>query len=431
MENKTKRKKQKTNQTQKIVKRDFIRNKSFMVLFFILVVIVLFCLYRIALFVQNPTDTFSVEQGRIYQEERGIGYLIREETVVKGSNYKNGMERIKAEGLRVAKGDTIFRYYTNGEEGLIKKIEDLDKKIEEAMAKDSQILRYPSDIKALDKQIEDQILALRQVNNLQTIRETKKSINSNITKKAKIAGDYSPTGSYLKKLIEERSKYENQLNKGAERIKAPISGVVSYKVDGYEEVLTAEDFSKITIEFLEKLNLKTGQVVADSKEEAKIINNFECHIACVLESKQAKEAEVGDSVTLRLPNEVEVLSEIVYKTEEENKVLLIFKIHEQVRALLSYRKMTFNIIWWSNSGKKIPNTAIGKEQKGEKEVAYVTRTRGGYQDKIWIKIRRQNEKYAIVDNYTREELEELGFTDQEISNRKTLTLYDEILKNPT
>ena len=267
MENKTKRKKQKTNQTQKIVKRDFIRNKSFMVLFFILVVIVLFCLYRIALFVQNPTDTFSVEQGRIYQEERGIGYLIREETVVKGSNYKNGMERIKTEGLRVAKGDTIFRYYTNGEEGLIKKIEDLDKKIEEAMAKDSQILRYPSDIKALDKQIEDQILALRQVNNLQTIRETKKSINSNITKKAKIAGDYSPTGSYLKKLIEERSKYENQLNKGAERIKAPISGVVSYKVDGYEEVLTAEDFSKITIEFLEKLNLKTGQVVADSKEE--------------------------------------------------------------------------------------------------------------------------------------------------------------------
>ena len=37
------------------------------------------------------------------------------------------------------------------------------------------------------------------------------------------------------RLITERKGYEKQLNSGAEYVKSPISGVVSYKVDGLEE----------------------------------------------------------------------------------------------------------------------------------------------------------------------------------------------------
>ena len=53
------------------------------------------------------------------------------------------------------------------------------------------------------------------------------------------------------------------------------------------------------------------------------------------------------------------------------------------------------------------------------------------QDNILIKILKQNDKYSIVDNYTSEELKKLGYTSEEIKSRKTLTLYDEILKNAT
>ena len=336
------------------------------------------------------------------------------------------MEQIKSEGEKVAKDEAIFRYYSSGEDTLIKKIEDLDAKIEEAMAKEK--LDFPRDVKLLDKQIEDKIVSLEKVNDMQTIKETKREIANNITKKAKIAGELSPAGSYLKKLVDERSKYENQLNEGIEALKAPISGVVSYKVDGYEEVLTPNDFSNLSTSFLEDLNLKTGQVVADSKESAKIINNFECYIACSLNSEQAKTAEVGDSVKLRLPNDTEVTGKIVHISNEEENVLIVFEINRQVKALVGYRKISFDIVWWSDSGKKIPNDAINYEEKGENKVAYITRKRGNYQDKIWIKIKRQNDKYAIVENYTREELENLGYSNEEIKARSTLSLYDEILQ---
>lgn len=409
-----------------LLKRDFKTNKILFVVSFLVLVLIIFFIYKAVVFIQNPTDTFRVEQGKIYQEERGIGYIIREETVTKGSNYKNGMEQIKSEGEKVAKDEAIFRYYSSGEDTLIKKIEDLDAKIEEAMAKEK--LDFPRDVKLLDKQIEDKIVSLEKVNDMQTIKETKREIANNITKKAKIAGELSPAGSYLKKLVDERSKYENQLNEGIEALKAPISGVVSYKVDGYEEVLTPNDFSNLSTSFLEDLNLKTGQVVADSKESAKIINNFECYIACSLNSEQAKTAEVGDSVKLRLPNDTEVTGKIVHISNEEENVLIVFEINRQVKALVGYRKISFDIVWWSDSGKKIPNDAINYEEKGENKVAYITRKRGNYQDKIWIKIKRQNDKYAIVENYTREELENLGYSNEEIRARSTLSLYDEILQ---
>lgn len=404
-------------------------NKKMLIVGLVILCIIIYCAHLLVKFVQNPTDTFTVEQGKIYQEEQTLGYIIRNETVVKGSNYKNGMEQIKAEGERVAKGEAIFRYYTSGEESLIKKIADLDAKIDEAISKENNL--FPRDIKVLEKQIDDKIDSLYHVNSLQTISETKKEIVSNITKKAKIAGEYSPAGSYLKKLIDERSKYENQLNEGAEYLTAPVSGVVSYKVDGYEEILTTKDFSIFTKDFFENLKLKTGQVVADSKESGKIIDNFKCYIACTLTSNQAKNAKVGDTVSLRLPNGNEIESSIEYISVEEEDVLLIFKIEKSVQELTSYRKISFDIIWWSNSGKKIPNEAIGTEQKGENEVHYVVRTRAGYENKIWVKILRQNEKYAIVDNYTSTELKELGYSDEEIKGRKSLTLYDEILKKPT
>ena len=383
----------------------------------------------VAKLVSNPTKTFLVEQGQIYQEETATGYIIRDETVVKGNKYKNGMVQIKTEGEKVAKGEAIFRYYTNGESSLVKKIEELDKKINDAMEKEDKL--SSGDTKVLENQITDKIESCYTESDLQKIKENKKNINSCITKKAKIAGELSPAGSYLKKLVDERKKYENSLNSGAEYVTAPRSGVVSYKVDGLEAMLTTKDFGGITKDFLESLNVKIGQVVTSSEESGKIIDNYECYIAAILDSEYAKKAEVGQKVKVRLPSGNEISAEIEYINSQDGEdYVLVFKIEKNIDELIAYRKISFNIIWWSESGKKIPNTAIRYEEKGENKIAYVIRTRAGYQEKIWIKEKKSNGKYTIVSDYTSEELKNLGFTTDEIKSRKTISLYDEILTSP-
>ena len=102
---------------------------------------------------------------------------------------------------------------------------------------------FTSDIKILDNQIEDKLNELYKLNDIHKINEYKNDINTYITKKAKIAGELSPAGSYIKKLIDERSKFENELNSNSEYVTAPVSGIVSYRVDGLEDVLSTKDFS--------------------------------------------------------------------------------------------------------------------------------------------------------------------------------------------
>ena len=312
---------------------------------------------------------------------------------------------------------------------MVKKIEELDKKINEAMEKEDKL--SSGDTKVLENQIADKIESCYTESDLQKIKENKKDINSSITKKAKIAGELSPAGSYLKKLVDERKKYENSLNSGAEYVTAPRSGVVSYKVDGLEDMLTTKDFGGITKNFLESLNVKIGQVVTSSEESGKIIDNYECYIATILDSEYAKKAEVGQKVKVRLPSGNEISAEIEYINSQDGEdYVLVFKIEKNIDELIAYRKISLNIIWWSESGKKIPNTAIRYEEKGKNEIAYVIRTRAGYQEKIWIKEKKSNGKYTIVSDYTSEELKNLGLTTDEIKSRKTLSLYDEILTSP-
>ena len=412
-------------QEEKNIERKIKFNKK-IIIYIAIFLVMIYVIYTIYLLIKQPTDIFTLEEGTLYSQETDIGYVIRDEVVVQGENYKNGMEKIKSEGEKVAVNEAVFRYYTKNEDSLKEKIAELDSKIQEAMVSGTEL--PTSDMKSLETQIDQKLLEISSVNDTTKLEEYKKEINELITKKANIAGELSPQGSYLKELIEERKNYENELNSGAEYVNSSKSGVVSYKVDGLEEVLkpTEECFSSLTKEYLENLDLKTGKIVPTSEESGKIIDNTYCYIATISHSEEAKNAQVGDRVRVRLPSGLEVSAEITYILQENDENVLILKIEKGVEELISYRKISFDLIWWRETGLKVPNQAIVKEN----DLAYVVRNRAGYLNKLLVKVKREGTKYSIVEPYDTEELKELGFSNEEIISYKKISLYDEVILNP-
>lgn len=341
-----------------------------------------------------------------------------------GQNYKNGLIQIKTEGEKVAKGDAIFRYYSNNEEELQKQIEDLNIKLQEAL---NQVETHPSsDIKVLEKQIETKVENVQNINNLKQISEIKKEIETAVLKKAEIAGELSPAGSYIKKLINEKAALENKKNSGAEYVKATSSGVVSYRVDGLEQILKVGEFSNLSWESLENLNLKTGQVIASSNEQGKIVNNFKCDIVVLVDKEKTDEVKIGKTIKVRLSNAKEINAKVSYISEEENeKLLMVLEINNEIEYLINYRKITIDIIWWNETGWKIPDSAI-TEKDG---ISYVVRDRAGYLDEIPVKILKDNGTYSIVENYTTDDLRELGYDEEKLKAKKNISLYDELILN--
>ena len=170
-------------------------------------------------------------------------------------------------------------------------------------------------------------------------------------------------------------------------------------------------------EFLEDLNLQTGKIVATSDEAGKIIDNFCCYIATISSSNEAKQAKIGDKIKVRLSNNAEVPATITsIANETDDDILLILQVNEQIEELTNYRKISFDLIWWDETGLKVPNQAIVEEN----ELNYVVRNRAGYLSKILVKITEKGDKYSIVTAYTTDELKELGFTSEEINNYKIM-----------
>lgn len=410
-----------------IKKKLSFAQKKKIILYVGLTIILVYVLYTIYLLIRQPTNIFTIEEGKLYQEETDIGYVIRNEKVVKGENYKNGMEQIKSEGEKAAKEESIFRYYSKNESSLKQKIAELDEKIQDIMKNDTSL--FSSDMKLLENQIDEKVEAINKITDVTKLSEYKKEINNLVTKKAKIAGELSPKGSYLNQLIEQRKNHESQLNSGAEYVKAPMSGIVSYKVDGLEEVLTPNNFEALSKEYLENLNLKTGKIVATNEECGKVIDNFSCYIVTISSSEEAKQTQVGKKVKVRLANNAEVQAEITNIVKEDSgEILLILKVEKEIGELINYRKISFDLIWWDASGLKVPNQAI-VEVDG---LHYVVRNRAGYLSKILVNVKKQGENYSIVEPYERKDLKDLGLSEKDIEtykNRK-ISLYDEVLLYP-
>ena len=401
-------------------------NRIFIVAIFTIIIVALITNGRNIL--KKPIDVYVVANGSLYFEEPAEGYILRDESLLQGENYKNGMIRVISDGERVAKSDVVFRYYSDSEEAIMKQIDELDEEINTIINNSGDML-VSSDISSIDSQIEATIENMHNVNYLQQIQENKNKIEAYISKKAEIAGSLSPDDSYLKTLTQQRNDLEKQLENSSEKICAPLPGVASYRIDGLEDVLKTDNFDYLSSEFLSGLKLKIGASIPLSNEKGKVVNNFECYVAVPMTTEKARSTQVGDIATLRLSNADEVDAEIVYIKEEENSRILVFKIEEKVAELLEYRKISLDVVWWKYTGLKISNSCILEENINDNEVSYVEKEKAGYTEKILVKVLRQNDAYSIVRNYEEDELREIGFSDDEISDMNNIKLYDEIISH--
>ena len=368
----------------------------------ILAIIFCICLaiyfaYAVILLIIHPTEIYVITKGEIKEEEETVGYIIRNETVIKDEDNLNGIYAITTEGQKVAKDEVVFRYYKESEKETTENIKKIDYEIQEELEKD-KTSPSSADIKVIENQIEEKLIELNKLTNYQEMKKKIKYIGENTSDKN------------IKQLIKEREEYEKKLTNGALYKKSPASGTVSYRVDGLEEKLTPENLGEITDTFLEGLDLKTGQIISSSSDCGKIIDNFKYYIAITTNSELGNNAKVGDSVTLRLSGTEEEKADIVQINEGSGKKTIIFEVDRMSTTVINHRKIAVDIIWWEKAGFKVPNQA-----------------KSGIESKSYVKIQKQNENFSIISSYETKELQELGVSEEDIKNYKKIVNYDEIV----
>lgn len=453
-------------------KKKVIQNIALVVLSITIIVLIYFVISTIHLF-RKPVDTVMIKRGELINYEEVVGYIIRDEEIVDMSEYDGTIKSEVDDATRIAKASTIMTFVSKSEQQIIDKMAKLDEKIDKAIESKQTI--FTNDVKTLDSEIELNIYSnIKENSNLNSIKEYKKYINEKIEKKAKIVGELSPAGSELKALMEERTSYEKELNNSEKSLTAPKSGLVSYRIDNLENVLTPNSLSELTSKDLSNIKVGINQVIPVDTNHVKIINNFVCYIAVPMKSTEAYNAKLNDTVSLRFKNTADSLipATIEYISNEHDCVLLVFKLNTNIEELTKYRKIGLDVVWWSSVGLKINKdtifyTTIDISEQNEPEITSgdekivtaselpveeeaiineeaisgetenvvkqtekvtiptitVQKAYGTYD--VYVKILKETSDFVIVDNYKDSELIEMGIPEEQVSGRNTIKMYDE------
>ncbi|MBO5141706.1 MAG: hypothetical protein J6C46_01680 [Clostridia bacterium] len=401
------------------------------------IIAIIYIIFQCILLFKKPTNSVLVKNGRLTNYEEVIGYVIREEEVIDVSSFNGNRQIVISDANRVSKNSTIVSYVSNDDDNIKNKITELDTEIQQIM--ETQQTVYSADVKSIENDIQKEIYEILNVkNDIYEIVQLKKNITKNLEKKANIVGELSPTGSKLNSLIEERMDYEKKLNDSKKDLKSEKAGLISYRIDGYENILTPNSFSKLTVQDLEKIKIGVNQVVPIDEQKVKMINNFYSYLAIVTDSEESKNLKLNDSVKISFNGDFNNYDKatVEYISDEEDERLIILKTTNNIEMLTQYRKLSFDIIWWNYEGLKVPNNSIYEKQIVNPTTGEVYATlkavkleEANYQKEVWVKVEKFVEDFAIIENYEDDELISLGIPEDIVDERYEISMYDEVVLN--
>lgn len=399
------------------------------------IIVFLYVVFQCIMLLKKPTNSVLVKNGRLTNFEEVTGYVVREEEIIDTSAFVGKRQIVATDASRVAKNSTIVSYVKDDKNEIENRIAELDVEIQNIM--ETQQIVYSADVKNIENNIQKQIYNIINVNdNLYDIMQLKKEITTNLEKKASIVGELSPTGSKLNSLIEERMQNENKLNNSKQDLKSEKAGLISYRVDGYENVFTPASFSKLTKNDLENIKLGSNQVIPIHEEKVKIINNFYTYIVVPTKSEESKELKLNDIVKISFDGDLSSYEKatVEYIVDEADERIVVLKTTSEVEMLTQYRKINFDIIWWNYEGLKVPSNAIyDKEIKDDvtgqiyATIKTVQLEDASYEKEVWVKVEKRVDDFAIIENYEDDELINLGIPEDLVDNRYKISMYDEVI----
>lgn len=390
-------------------------------LLIIIIVIILKIIPELFKLIVEPAQIYPVNIGELALEEEAQLLILRDEKIL--SDGKNVLEKEKKEAEKVAKGEVVAKL-KNIDQKQEKQIEELTSKIEKKLAEQEINLNSSENI-LLNNRIENILEQVNSLNSQNRINEVTKQIEEQLLEKAKISGEFSKKGSELKKLIDEKQKIEKSITQKANAVKTPVSGLISYNVDGYESKLKTDNFDYLTRELIDNVEIKSGTKINSNDKNVKVIDSFKTYLVTVLKSENSKKQEVGNEIEIQIGNTEKQKAKIEYiKDIDKNSRIFVFKVDKNSEFLTQYRKIGANIIWWSESGIKVSNKAI-INYEGQN---YVVKQKARFQEIVPIKIIKATAEYSLVESYTTRELYEKYKI--ELEDVPILQMFDEIIVNP-
>lgn len=298
-----------------------------------------------------------------YQVEEGMdlsGYVVRREQVL--ADEASGLLRLqRSEGEKVSAGGTVALVYADQASlDRQREIDELSGRIEQLQFAQEASLGSEVSLK-LDAQIMRSLLDYRAelaAGRLDNAEEHETELKSLVLKRDYTYSDTEDLSGQIAELQSQLKELKAQAASSVRAVKAPVSGVYSAVVDGYETVLTPGLLADMTPS---QLNAVQADETLTS-QTGKLILGDSWYYAVTMSAGQAKALrDSGGTMTLRFAKGVEqdqTVTLYAVGPEEQGRVVVTFRGEYNMAQVTLLRRQSAQLIWRTVAGIRVPNEAL-------------------------------------------------------------------------
>ena len=309
------------------------------------------------------SDPLTTTLAYNYQVEEGTdlsGYVVREERVL--ADDAGGLLRLqRSEGERVSAGGTVALVYADQTSlDRQQEIDELTGRIDQLQFAQEASVGSEVLLK-LDAQIMRSLLAYRSelaAGRLDNAEEHETELRSLVLKRDYTNSDSEDLSGQIAELQGRLKELKAQAASSVRRVTAPVSGLYSAVVDGYETLLTPDALADMTPSQLNAV--KADETVAS--QTGKLILG-DCWYYAVTMSAEQTEAlrDAGGSMTLRFAKGVEqdqTVTLYAVGPEEQGRMVMTFRGEYNLAQLTLLRRQSAQLIRRTVAGIRVPNEAL-------------------------------------------------------------------------
>ena len=307
-------------------------------------------------------DPLTTTLAYAYEVEEGVdlsGYVVRREQVL--TDDTNGLLRLqRAEGERVSAGGVVATVYAD-QASLDRQneIASLQTRIEQLQYAQEASLGSEASLK-LDAQIMQSILDYRgslAADRLHDAEKQGSELRALVLKRDYTYSDSEDLSAQIGELQDQLKALRSQSASTVRKISAPVSGLYSAVVDGYEAVLTPDILAELTPSRLSGLQAD-GTV---HSQVGKLILGDSWYYVAVMRTAEAEELAESGSLRLQFSKSVERELPVTVASigpEENGRVVVAFEGRSYLAQLTLLRQQSAQVIRTTYSGIRVPKEAL-------------------------------------------------------------------------
>ena len=307
-------------------------------------------------------DPLTTTLAYAYEVEEGVdlsGYVVRREQVL--TDDTNGLLRLqRAEGERVSAGGVVATVYAD-QASLDRQneIASLQTRIEQLQYAQEASLGSEASLK-LDAQIMQSILDYRgslAADRLHDAEKQGSELRALVLKRDYTYSDSKDLSAQIGELQDQLKALRSQSASTVRKISAPVSGLYSAVVDGYEAVLTPDILAELTPSRLSGLQAD-GTV---HSQVGKLILGDSWYYVAVMRTAEAEELAESGSLRLQFSKSVERELPVTVASigpEENGRVVVAFEGRSYLAQLTLLRQQSAQVIRTTYSGIRVPKEAL-------------------------------------------------------------------------